>query len=99
MIKVTVVSPELRRQAYTDKAGKPAVLHFQTAYLHTIDRDGVVAPFPEKLEFIAERDEQGNPVAFQKGDYTLHPSSVYIDRNGRLAASLRLAPIPAPSRG
>ena len=92
MLKVTIVSPDLRRQPYTDKNGHPAVLHFQTAYLHTIDRDGVVAPFPEKLEFIAERDEAGNPQAFARGEYVLHPSSVYIDRNGRLAASLRLTP-------
>lgn len=96
MIKVTIFSPKLREQAYTDKQGKPAKLYFQTAYLHTIDRDGEIAPVPEKLEFIAERDASGQPQVFAKGDYTLHPSSIYIDRNGRLAASLRLAPIPMP---
>lgn len=93
MLKVTVVSDALRRQPYISKKdGKPAELYFQTVYLHTVDQDGKEGPFPEKLETIAERDEQGHPRAFARGVYTLHPSAVYVDRDGRLAAGLRLTP-------
>lgn len=98
MLKVTIASPTLRKQAYISKrTGQPGELYFQTAYLHTVGKDGTSAPFPEKTEFIAERDEQsGQPAAYAKGDYTLHPSAVYIDRDGRLAATMRLTPYPAP---
>lgn len=94
MLKVTVISNQLRKQAYVSKRdGKPGELFFQTVYLHTVDRTGKPAPFPEKLETIAERHEQGQPFAWAAGEYTLHPSAVYVDRDGRLAASLRLTPL------
>jgi len=96
MLKVTIVSAELRRQTYTSKTtGKPGELFFQTAYVHTIGKDGKPAPFPEKTEFIAERDEQGVALAWKPGEYQLHPSAVYVDRDGRLAASMRLTPQPS----
>ena len=97
MLKVTVVSPELRKQPYTNKkTGQPAELFFQTAYVHTVDAKGLPAPFPEKIEFIAERDPQSqNPIAYAKGEYTLHPSAIYVDRDDRLAASMRLTPLPS----
>lgn len=95
MLKVTIVSDELRTQKYVSKRdGKPGELYFQTAYVHTVGKDGKPAPFPEKVEFFAERDERtGNPVAHRRGEYTLHPSAIYIDRDGRLAASMRLTPL------
>jgi len=98
MLKVTIVSDALRSQKYISKRdGKPGELYFQTAYLHTVDKAGKPAPFPEKVEFIAERDEQSQqPLAWKPGEYTLHPSAIYIDRDGRLAASMRLTPqLPA----
>lgn len=93
MIKVTVLDSKLRTQGYTDKKGQPASLSFQTAYLYTVDEEGKAPPFPEKLEFIAPRDAQGHPAPYAPGDYTLHPSAVYIGRDGRLAANLRLTPL------
>lgn len=100
MLKVTVASEALRRQPYISKKdGKPGELFFQTVYLHTVDSEGAAAPFPEKLETIAERDEAGQPKFWPRGVYTLHPSAVYVDRDGRLAASLRLTPQPAPAKG
>lgn len=96
MLKVTIVSDALRRQAYVSKTtGKPGELFFQTGYVHTFGKDGKPSPFPEKTEFIAERDDAGNPTALKPGEYTLHPSAVYVDRDGRLAASMRLTPLPA----
>jgi hypothetical protein len=94
MLKITVVSPALRRQPYISKKdGKPGELFFQTVYVHTVGQDGTPAPFPEKVETIAERDAAGQPIAHAAGEYTLHPSAVFVNREGRLDASLRLTPL------
>jgi len=94
MIKVTVASPALRVQPYTSKkTGQPAELHFQTVYLHTIDSDGNPCAFPEKVEIFAQRDAHGDPKGYPKGEYQMHPSSVFVDRDGRPAVSLRLTPL------
>lgn len=95
MLKITVHSDNLRRQAFVSKTtGKPGELYFQTLYLHTVGEDGKPNPFPEKVEVIAERDAQGNPAAFPRGEHTLHPSSIQIDRNGRIAVVPRLTSGP-----
>lgn len=92
MLSVKVVSAALRIQPYTDKKGLPATLPFQTAYVFTVDDEGKPALYPEKLEFIPPRDLAGHPAPYAPGDYTLHPSAVYIGRDGRLAAQMRLTP-------
>ena len=90
MLKFTVVSAAVRELNGTSaKSGKAYALRFQTVYAHTVDRDGVVAPFPEKLEVILDTGAQ----PYAPGDYTLHPSAVYVDQNGRLACSPRLVPV------
>lgn len=92
MIKVTVFQTGTRDLSGTSKtSGKPYAMRIQTAYAHTVDRDGNAPPVPEKIEVMLDKDQQPWPV----GDYTLHPSSVYVDRNGRLAISARLAPLKA----
>jgi hypothetical protein len=96
MLNVKILSPRLRVQPYTDKKGQPATLSFQEAWVYTVDHEGKPGPFPEKLEFIPPRDEQNQVAAYSPGDYTLHPSAVYIGRDGRLAASLRLTPQKRP---
>lgn len=96
MLNVKIISPALREQPFTSKRdGKPGILPFQTAWVQFVDREGKTEPFPSKVEFIADRDEQGRPQPYAPGDYTLHPSAVYLDRaSGRLAATLRLTPLP-----
>ncbi len=93
MLKVQIAKPDIRVQAYTDKKGLPAKLAFQEAWLFTVDEAGKPDPYPSKVEFIPPRDEHGNTVPYSVGDYQLHPSAVYIDRNGRLAAQMRLTPL------
>ncbi|WP_395703039.1 single-stranded DNA-binding protein [Aquabacterium sp.] len=94
MIRITVAQADARAIKYTDKAGKPAVFHVQPAYAHTVDRQGNPPPYPEKVELALDRDPQtGEPLTYAPGDYQLHPSSIYVDRNGRLAVSARLAPL------
>ncbi|MFH7043968.1 single-stranded DNA-binding protein [Paucibacter sp. JuS9] len=73
------------------ESGKPYHLRIQTAYAHIVDEAGNPLPVPEKFEVILEKDQQ----PFAPGDYTLHPSSLYLDRNGKLSLSPRLAPLRA----
>lgn len=98
MIKVTVAQSTVRQMSGTSKTtGKPYDMRFQTVYLHTVDQDGNPPPYPEKTEVILNKDQAAFPV----GEYQLHPSSVYIDRNGSPAISLRLTPVakaPAPAK-
>ena len=95
MIKVTIASQATRNMSGIGKASQKAYnLEFQTAYVHVVGKDGKPAPFPEKVEIILDRNEQGQPLAYAPGEYQLHPASIYVDRNGSLAVSPRLAPLP-----
>jgi hypothetical protein len=96
MIRITVAQADTRAIRFTDKHGKPAVFHVQPAYAHTVDRQGNTPPYPEKIELALDKDPQtGEALSYAPGDYQLHPSSIYVDRNGRLAVSARLAPLKA----
>lgn len=89
-LRVTVASAQLREINYTDKAGHPAQLRVQNAYLHVYDDAGKEAPFPEKFEIVLGRQQAD---AYAVGEYRLHPSAVNVDRNGRLACRPVLTPV------
>lgn len=94
MIQVSVTSTEVRNQRGTAKAsGKAYDLNFQTVWFHTHDRQGNKNPYPEKSEIILEKNEQGQALFWPVGEYTLAPSSVYVDRSGNLAIAPRLVPL------
>ncbi len=94
MIQVSVTSTEVRNQRGTAKAsGKAYDLNFQTVWFHTHDRQGNKNPYPEKSEIILEKNEQGQALFWPVGEYTLSPSSVYVDRSGNLAIAPRLVPL------
>lgn len=88
---ISIFDPALREINYTDKrTNQPAKLLTQTAYLHTLGADGKPAsPIPDKFEIVLPK---GQTVALPPGDYTLHPSALYVDRQGRLTVSPRLVP-------
>lgn len=89
MIKVTVAQTTVRRMKGIGKvSGKPYDMQMQTVYLHTVDRDGNTPPYPEKSEVILEADA----APYAVGDYSMHPSSVYVDRQGNASLSMRLVP-------
>lgn len=91
MIQISVKSTEVRNQRGNGKvSGKPYDMNFQTVWAHTSDRNGNPNPFPEKVEIILEKNEQGAPLFFPVGEYTLAPNSVYVDRGGNLSISPRL---------
>lgn len=90
MIKVTVAQTTVRELKGTSaKSGRAYHLRFQSGYAHTVDKEGNTPPFPEKFEISLDTDQ----APYAVGDYTLHPSAVYVDRDGRLAISPRLTPI------
>jgi hypothetical protein len=96
MLRVSVTSDTLREQKGTSKTtGKPYNMVFQTVWVHTLDRNGVKNPYPEKTEIILERAEDGAAVYYRPGEYQLAPSSFYIDRQGNLAVAPRLVAIKA----
>lgn len=92
MIRISIPSASLREINYTDKAGKPARLLAQTAYAFTRDEGNVEAPYPDKFEVLLAK---GQTQPYAVGDYTLHPSALFIDKNGKLACSPRLTPLKA----
>lgn len=97
MLKVSVTSTEVRNQSGNAKAtGKPYSLNFQTAYLHTVGRDGKPNPYPEKIEIILDKADDGAALFYPIGDYMLDPRSVYVNRNGDVAISPKLTPIKKP---
>ena len=91
MIQVSVTSTEVRNQRGIAKAsGKNYDINFQTVWFHTHDKQGNKNPYPEKFEIILEKDAQGAALFWPIGEYTLAPSSLYIDRSGNLAVAPRL---------
>lgn len=95
MIIVTVAQTGVRELTGNSKiSGKPYHLRFQNAYAHVVDADGNKNPFPEKFE-INLRDSES---AYMVGDYTLDASSLYVDRDGRLAVTPRLIPVPVSKK-
>lgn len=81
MIKITITKEEVRHMEGVGKtSGKPYSMNFQTAYAHTVDKDGVLNDFPEKFEFILDKDQK----PYVRGDYSLQPPSIYVGRNGNL---------------
>ena len=96
MIRVSVKSTEVRNQSGNAKAtGKPYNLDFQTVYVHTSDRKGNPNPYPEKVEILLERDQNGAAMFYPIGEYVLAPASIYVSRTGDLAISPRLTPLKA----
>lgn len=94
MIKVSVTSTEVRNHSGNAKAnGKPYSLNFQTVWIHTHDRTGKPNPYPEKVEIILDKNEQGAALFYPVGDYVLAPESIYVDRSGDLKVSPRLVAI------
>ncbi len=94
MIKITITKPEAKVISGTSAKGKAYELHIQQAYASVVDPDsGEVVEIPDKFEVILPR---GQTTPFAKGIYTLSPSSIYVDRDGRLAITPRLVAADRP---
>jgi hypothetical protein len=104
MLKITVVSPKVTERRGPTKDGKSTYhLRIQDTYFHFSNREGELDAFPSKVEVLLDTlrvDEKSGEIltpeqpAYGPGEYTLHPSAVYLDRKtGRLAISPRLTPL------
>lgn len=94
MIQISVKSTDVRNQRGTAKAsGKAYDINFQTVWAHTSDRNGNPNPYPEKVEIILDKNEQGAALFYPVGEYTLAPNSIYVDRSGNLSIAPRLLPL------
>ena len=100
MIKVTVTDPTVRNMNGTAKgSGKQYDLNFQTVWLHLFSRDGQPEPYPTKVEIILDKDKKdGAALFFAPGEYVLHPSSIYVNADGKLAVAPRLVRAVAPAK-
>lgn len=94
MLKITITSPAIREMKGTGKAsGKAYHMAFQTAWIHTHEKDGNPLPFPEKIELMLDKAEDGAFLFYAPGEYTLHPSSIYVNADGKPAVAPRLVAI------
>lgn len=92
MLNVTITSDRLREMKGIGKtSGQPYHLFFQDAYFYTFGPDGKPNELPDKAEIMLEKDQAGNPVKYAPGKYQLHPSSVFIGRDG-----LSIKPVLVP---
>lgn len=99
MIKVTIHSTDVRNQKGVSKTTqKPYSMSFQDAWLHLFDRAGKPDPHPTRVELTLEHAEDGAALFYPLGEYTLHPSSIYVGRDGRLAITPRLLKASPPAR-
>ncbi|MCB0482678.1 MAG: hypothetical protein KDC83_14715 [Flavobacteriales bacterium] len=77
-IQIDIESEEIQT-----RQGKKGDYHIQTAYIHTFGRDGQPERYPREFNLFPDRDNQGRPIPYKKGSYTLHPKSYRIN-NGFL---------------
>lgn len=96
MIKIRITSPDIREMKGIGKTSqKPYHMRFQTGYAYTVDAStGAVVEFPDKFEITLEDGQ----APYARGEYTLAPSAVFVNRDGRLDMRPRLAPVPATTR-
>lgn len=94
MIKIVITSPEIREMKGVGKtSGKPYHMRFQTGHAFTVDKEGVMAEFPDKFEIVLEADQ----TPYARGSYTLQPSALFVSRDGRLEVRPWLAPVAVPA--
>lgn len=93
-IRIVITSPEIREMKGIGKISqKPYHMRIQIAHAFPVDKDGVIAEFPDKFEIALDSDQAPYP----RGNYTLQPSAIYVSRDGKLSISPRLAPAAAPT--
>lgn len=99
MLKIIVQSPEfVERQGISKTSGKPYHMASQIAWFHLFDKNGKPQPYPQRVELMLDRDPHTQAFKpYAAGEYTLDPSSLYVDRMGGLRVAPRLSPVRAAS--
>ncbi len=90
MITIAITSPEIRElKGIAKVSGRPYHLRIQTGYAFTVSPEGVISDFPDKFEITLDADQP----PYLRGKYQLQPSSVFVNRDGRLDIRTRLTPL------
>lgn len=85
MIRIEIKSTYARVVDYTDKITlKPRSIKLQDVFVYLPSENGDVDGY-DKIEVVV--DDKIGPIAV--GNYTLTAACIYLDRNRRLAVSLR----------
>lgn len=77
------------KQGTSAKTGKPYSIREQEAWMFGYGRDGKPQPHPQKIKLTLDDDQP----PYEIGNYTLDPSSIYVDRFGQIAIRARLRPL------
>ncbi len=89
MIKVKVTKPGFETYNKKDGSGTYCI---QTAWAYTHDRNGI-KEFPEELRLFVRKDEQGQPMPYAVGEYTVEPSSLMVNNGNLEIRFLSLRPL------
>lgn len=85
MIRIEIKSTQTRTINWTDKAtNQPRSMEMQDVFVYLPSPDGTTDAY-DKIETAIDTKTGPTPV----GNYTLTPQCIYLDRNRRLAVSLR----------
>ena len=69
--------------------------YLQTAYAHTVDRDGKAKRYPEEIEIFVQRDDRGTPMPYAPGMYKVSPNSLRVSYRKLEMGFLNIQPIAA----
>lgn len=95
MIKFVITSPDVREMKGVGKtSGQPYHMRLQTVYMYPVDEHGVIAELPDKFDLPLDKDQP----AYARGQYTMSPSSLSLDFNGRLQVRPRFVPIVSQAK-
>lgn len=90
MLKIQVETTVIDTKTGTSaKTGKPYCIREQEAWMFGHDRDGKPHPHPQRIRLTLDDDQQ----PYSVGNYTLCPSSIYVDRFNQIAIRARLRPV------
>lgn len=90
MIQITITKNEVRNMKGIGKTSqKPYDFNIQTGYAHVMDEQGVLCEFPEKFEFTLPNGQ----APYERGLYTVAPSSIFVGRDGHLEFRTILSPV------
>lgn len=89
MIRIHIAQSTVRELKGVSKTTQREYhLRFQTGYVFPVDEQGNPPPFPKEIELSLDKDQ----LPYAPGDYQLLPSSIYVNREGKLSVAPRLAP-------
>lgn len=91
-IKIDIESPNFLTRNKKDGSG---VYYQQEAFAHVVDRNGNPERYPVKIILMIPKDQSGNAMPYQLGEYSIHPTSFRVNQYGQLELGyLSLRPIP-----